>query len=90
MDIQDPDYYNANTFVYNKEGDITWKMIQKKNLSNLACCETSFSKKSYHIKTSQLIWVANQWTRSYMIRVFTERCFPTDYNFAIDESYFLR
>ena len=59
MDIEDPDYYCANTFVYNKVGDIAWKKMQEKNRSNLVCCETSFSKNSYHIETSQLIWVAN-------------------------------
>ena len=30
MDIQDPDNYSANTFVYNEIGDIAWKKKQEK------------------------------------------------------------
>ena len=35
MDIQDPDYYSANTFVYNKTGHIEWKNMQAKNRGSL-------------------------------------------------------
>ena len=35
MDIQDPDYYSTNTFVYNEVGDVAWKNIQEKNRGNL-------------------------------------------------------
>ena len=95
MDIQDSDYYSANTFVHNEVGDIAWEKIQEKNRSNLVCCENSFSKNSfnknsYHIETSQLIWVVNQLTDFYMMGAFTEGRFRTGYNFAIDESFFFR
>ena len=35
MDIQDPDYYSADTFVYNKVDDIAWKKKKGKNGGNL-------------------------------------------------------
>ena len=34
-DIQDPDYYSPNTFVYNEVGDITVKKETGKNQGNL-------------------------------------------------------
>ena len=45
----------------------------------IACSETPFRKKVYHIETSQSICNANQLTGFYMIRVFSERCFWPDY-----------
>ena len=62
MDVQDPDHYSANTFVYNEVGDIAWKRMQEKNQSNLVHCEIPFSKKSYHIETNQWTWVENPLT----------------------------
>ena len=66
------------------------KKTGKKSGQHTICSETPFSKNSYYIETSQLIWVANQLTGFYMMRVFTARCFRTDYSFAIDESFFFR
>ena len=39
-----------------------------------------FSKSSYHIGASPWICIAIQFTVFYMIRAFTEKYFPTDYN----------
>ena len=41
--------------------------------------ETPFSKNSYHVETSQLIYFANPLAGFYMMGVFTEWCFQTDY-----------
>ena len=46
----------------------------------IVCLEMPFSKSSYHIGTSQQICIAIQFTVFYMIRVFTEKYFATDYN----------
>ena len=35
MDIQDQDYYRANSFVYKKLDDMAWKKTQEKNWGNL-------------------------------------------------------
>ena len=35
MDIQDPDYYSANTFACNEVGNITQKKKNEKNRGNL-------------------------------------------------------
>ena len=43
------------------------------------CSEMPFSKNSYHIETSQLICKALQLTGFYIIRVFSEKCFRTDF-----------
>ena len=42
--------------------------------------ERRFIKDSYYIEISQLTCFANQLTVFYMIQVFTERYFRTDYN----------
>ena len=44
------------------------------------CSETPFSKNLFHIETSQLICIANQITDFYMIQVFTERYFQTNFS----------
>ena len=43
------------------------------------CSEMPFSKNSYYIETSQLICKALQLTGFCAIRVFSERCFRTDF-----------
>ena len=45
------------------------------------CSETTYSKNSYHIETSQLIWTAKQLTGCYMTQDFTERCFRADISY---------
>ena len=45
MDIQDSDYYSANTFVYNEVGDIKVKKeTGKKSGQLIVCSETPFCK----------------------------------------------
>ena len=45
MNIQDPDYYSADTFIYNEVGDIAWKKETGKKIGQLiVCCETSSVK----------------------------------------------
>ena len=46
---------------------------------NYSLLEILFSKNSYHIETHQLTSKALQLTGFYVIRVFSERCFPKDY-----------
>lgn len=56
---------------------------EQTNISNsTACSEIPFSKSSYQIKTTQLIFKANQLTSFFMIRVLTWRYFRTDYNYS--------
>ena len=43
------------------------------------CLEMPFSKNMFHVETIQLIYFANQLAGSYMMGVFTERYFQTDY-----------
>ena len=42
--------------------------------------ETPYSKKMYHIETSQLICIANQLTFFFKTSVFTEEYFQSDLN----------
>ena len=62
------------------------KKKQEKNRELIVCCETTFSKNSYHKETSQLICVANQAIILQLMKVF----FPTGFNFAGDETTFSR
>ena len=39
-----------------------------------------FTKNLYHIETSQFICIANKLSGFYILRVFTERYFGTDYS----------
>lgn len=32
------------------------------------------------LETNQSVWITSQLTGFYMIKVFTERCFPTDFS----------
>ena len=45
------------------------------------CFEITFNENSYHIETSRLICFVNQWTSSYMIRVFNDSRFRADYKY---------
>ena len=51
--------------------------------------ETSFSKNSYHIETSQLICIANQLTSFFMIPVFTEKHFRSDLKLRKKQWFYL-
>ena len=42
--------------------------------------EIPFSKSLYYIETKQPIWTTSQLSGFNMIRVFTGRCFPTDFS----------
>ena len=53
---------------------------QPKHKFIIASWETPFSKKSYNTETSQLIYKARPLIEFYMIRVFTEGYFGTDWN----------
>ena len=64
-----------------RSADFTLPMQLSTEVLGHICLETLFNKKSYHTETSQLIFDANQFTRFYMIRAFTERYFRTDYQF---------
>lgn len=44
----------------------------------IVCLKTSFSKNSYNIENSQLMFNANEFTGFHMIRVFAERSFRAD------------
>ena len=63
-----------NAFKVNNNNRIQW---QKK-----ICLEIPFSKKSYHIEISQLIWETLQLTGFYMMRVFSESWFRMDFKTA--------
>ena len=73
MDFQDPDYYSANTLVYNEVGDIAWKKIRKKIGQLILCFETSFSKNSYHIETSRKSIDRFLYHASFYWKVFSNR-----------------
>ena len=48
----------------------------------LVCSEIPFCKNPYHIEPSQWSRFIDQLAGFSIIRVFTERCFPRDYNKA--------
>ena len=53
----------------------------------IVCMETPFSKNSYLVETSQMIFNANQLTGFYMIRGFTEKCLQKDYSHFFPNYY---
>ena len=46
-----------------------------------------FTKNLYHIETSQFICIANKLSGFYILRVFTERYFGTDYSKSVTMSF---
>ena len=76
---------NLNAFKVYNNNNIQWKNIVK------VCSEILFSKNSYHIETSQLIFKAKlQLTSFYMMRFFSGQCFPTDFKIVFVFSPLMR
>ena len=59
----------------------------KKETKKIGATFYLFRRNSYHVETSQLIWVANQFIGFYMMWVFTESVFKQTTIYSIDESF---
>ena len=46
-----------------------------------------FTKNLYHIETNQFICIADQLSGFYILRLFTERYFGTDYSYLVSLSF---
>ena len=64
---------NLNALKISNNSNTQWKNII------IVCSEILFSKNSHHIESSQLTCEMLQLTGFYMIQVFSESCFWTDY-----------
>ena len=74
MDIQDPDYYSANTFVCIEVGDITQKKETRKKSGQLTVCsETplSYRNQSIDLSCKSIDWFL--YDASFYWKVFSNR-----------------
>ena len=57
--------------------------FNSEKITAITCSGILFTKKLYHIETSQFICIANELSDFYILRVFTERYFGTDYSHLV-------
>ena len=62
-------------------------LFGNEKITAIACLGILFTKKFCHIETSQFICIAYQLSSYYILRVFTERYFGTDYSYLVTMSF---
>ena len=58
-------------------------IFSSEKITAITCLGILFTKNFYRVETSRFICIAYQLSGSYILRVFTERYFGTDYSYLV-------
>ena len=61
--------------------------FSSEKITAITCSGILFTKNLYHVETSEFIYFANQLSDFYILRIFTERYFGTDYSYFVTMSF---
>ena len=62
-------------------------LFSNEKITSITCSGILFTKNLYHIEASQFICIAYHLTGFYVLQVFTERYFRTDYSYLVTMSF---